>query len=60
MTTQTKLTHEQRVELYVNLIKSKLKQPLNDFIVATMRERAPGKDEAAALEDALTQLGWSR
>ena len=54
------MNHEARVALYVKIIKTKLKGPLNEFAVALMRNAAPSKQELDALNDALIQLGWKR
>ena len=54
-------THEERVELYVKIITLKLGAAgLTDFNVAYMRNAAPSKVEADALNDALLKLGWQR
>jgi hypothetical protein len=58
--TKLTLTHEQRVQLYTDIIQTKLKSGLNDFIVATMRNKAPSQVELDALNAALVQLGWEK
>lgn len=60
MTQKQPLTHEQRVALYVDIIKTRLPGPLTDFNVALMRTKSPGQKELDALNDALKQLGWQR
>lgn len=60
MATKLTLTHEQRVDLYVNIIQLRMKGPMTDFNVALMREKAPSKPELDALNDALKKLGWER
>lgn len=55
-----KMTHKERVELYVKIIKTKLKLPLTEFKVNYMRNAAPTLHELAALNEALAQLGWQR
>ena len=54
------MTHQERVELYVKIIKTKLKLPLTEFKVNYMRNAAPTPHELAALNEALAQLGWQR
>lgn len=54
------MTHEERVELYVKIIKNGLSLPLTEFKVNYMRNAAPSPPELAALNDALAQLGWQR
>ena len=60
MATLLTLSHAERVDLYVEIIKTKLQGPLNDFIVAAMRARAPSQIELDALNAALLQMGWER
>jgi hypothetical protein len=60
MATKLTLTHEQRVELYVKIIREKLGGPLTDFNVALMRTKCPSQVELDALNAALLQLGWQR
>ena len=54
------MTHAERVDLYVKIIKAKLSMPLTDFKVAYLRNAAPGQKEMDALNDALIKLGWQR
>lgn len=60
MATKLTLTHEARVQLYVDIINTKLKGPLTDFNVALMRAKSPSQVELDALNDALKKLGWER
>lgn len=55
-----KMTHAERVQLYVKIINAKLTLPLTEFKVNYMRNAAPTPHELAALNDALAQLGWQR
>lgn len=59
MHTKAPLTHEQRTELYVRIIKEKL-GVLTEFNVAYMRNNTPGQKEMDALNAALLQLGWQK
>lgn len=61
MATKLTLTHEARVQLYMDIINRGLKgAPLTDFNVALMRAKAPSQPELNALNDALKTLGWQR
>lgn len=60
MATKLTLTHEQRVQLYVDIIQKRLGGPLTDFNVALMRTKAPSQVELDALNAALVKLGWQR
>jgi hypothetical protein len=54
-----KMTHEDRVKLYVKAITNKC-LPLTEFKVNYMRNAAPSRHELSALNDALVELGWQR
>lgn len=54
------ITQEQRVELYVDIIRKRLGGPLTDFNVALMRAKAPSAPELEALNLALKKLGWEK
>lgn len=54
------ITHDQRVALYVDIIKTRLGGPLTDYNVALMRAKAPSQPELDALNDAIKQMGWQR
>jgi len=60
MNTNTPLTPEQRVDLYVKIITEKMKGTLTDFNVAYMRNQSPGQKELDALNGALVKLGWQK
>lgn len=56
------LTQEQRIELYVKILKEKFipKGLMNDFGIAYLRNAAPTAIELEALNTALTQCGWQK
>jgi hypothetical protein len=56
------LTQEQRVELYVKILREKFipKGHMNEFGVAYLRNAAPTQIEMDALNAALLQLGWQK
>ena len=60
MATKLTLSHEERVALYVDIIRTKLKGPLTDFNVALMRAKSLSQVELDALNDALKKMGWER
>lgn len=60
MATRLVLSHEARVDLYVNIIKAKLPGPLTEYNVALMRNAAPSVPEMEALNEALVKMGWEK
>lgn len=54
------LTHDQRVALYMDIIRTRMPGPLTDYNVALMRAKAPSQPELDALNAALVKLGWQK